>query len=42
MSVMFTLKKRGLNPVDTILTALTTYLQTNQLPPLPANPTADG
>jgi hypothetical protein len=42
MSIMFTLKKRGLNPVDTILTALTTYLQTNQLPPLPTKPTAGG
>jgi hypothetical protein len=42
MSIMFTLKKRGHNPVNTILTTLTTYLQTKQLPPLPAKLTADG
>jgi transposase len=42
MSIMFTLKKRGHNPVDTILTALATYLQTKQLPPLPGHATAGG
>ena len=35
MSVFFTLKKRGHNPVKAVLDALTTYLQTGQLPPLP-------
>jgi transposase len=42
MSIMFTLKKRGHNPVDTILTALAIYLETKQLPPLPGSATADG
>jgi transposase len=35
MSVFFTLKKRGHNPVKTIVDAITTALHTGQLPPLP-------
>lgn len=42
MSIFFTLKKRGHNPVKIIYDALTTYLKTGQLPPLPANAAADG
>ena len=42
MSIFFTLKKRGHNPVTTIYDALTVYLKTNQLPPLPTNTAADG
>ena len=41
MSIFFTLKKRGRNPINTIYDALTTYLKTGQLPPMPANVTAD-
>jgi transposase len=36
MSIFFTLKKRGRNPIQEIQAALTHYLQTQQLPPLPA------
>ncbi len=36
MSIFFTLKKRGHNPVNAVREALTAYLQTGQLPPLPA------
>ena len=39
MSLFFTLKKRGHNPLQTIQDALATYLKTGQLPPLPANQT---
>lgn len=35
MSIFQTLKKRGHNPIAVITAALTTYLQTGQLPPLP-------
>jgi hypothetical protein len=42
VSIFFTLKKRGHNPIQTICQALTTYLKTGQLPPLPQNTTADG
>jgi transposase len=42
MSIFFTLKKRGYNPINTIYSALGTYLKTGQLPPLPAIPTANG
>jgi transposase len=42
MSVFFTLKKRGHNPVATLQDALTVYLKTGQLPPLPANIAANG
>ena len=41
MGVFFTLKKRGLNPVKEVRDALTTHLQTGQLPPLPTKATAD-
>lgn len=42
MSVFFTLKKRGHNPVQTVYNALTAYSETGQLPPLPPTATADG
>lgn len=42
MSIFFTLKKRGLNPVKTIADALASYLKTGHLPPLPQKPAADG
>jgi len=42
MSVFFTLKKRGHNLVATFQDALTTYLKTGQLPPLPPNIPANG
>jgi transposase len=42
MSIFFTLKKRGHNPVKTVHDALTTYLQTGQLPPLPSKTTPNG
>jgi transposase len=42
MSVFFTLKKRGHNPVTTLQKALTVYLETGQLPPLPQNIPANG
>lgn len=42
MSIFFTLKKRGHNPVKAIRDALTSYLMTDHLPPLPATPAADG
>ncbi len=42
MSVFFTLKKRGHNPVKTLRDALTVYLQSGQLPPLPADIAANG
>ena len=42
MSLFFTLKKRGHNPVQVVQRALTTYLITGQLPPLPQKVTADG
>lgn len=42
MSIFFTLKKRGHNPVNTIYDALTAYLKTGQLPPLPTDATAHG
>jgi transposase len=34
MSVFFTIKQRGLNPVDTVKSALRRYLETGQLPKL--------
>ena len=34
MSVFFTLKQRGLNPVDTVKKALRIYIQTGKLPKL--------
>lgn len=42
MSVFFTLKKRGHNPVRAVLDALARYLQTGQLPALPAKATSNG
>jgi transposase len=42
MSIFFTLKKRGHNPIDTIFDALTIYLKTGQLPQLPTTIAADG
>jgi transposase len=42
MSIFFTLKKRGHNPVQVIHQALTIYLSTGHLPPLPPKVTADG
>ena len=41
MTVFRTLKQRGHQPLDTLLAALTTYLKTNQLPPLPEHTTPD-
>ena len=35
MSIFFTLKKRGYNPVNTVQQALSTYLETGKMPPLP-------
>ena len=42
MSIYRTLKLRGLDPTKTIAEALTTFLQTGNLPPLPAEGVADG
>jgi len=42
MSVYRTLKLRGHNPMDTIATALRTYLTTGELPPLPTPVAANG
>lgn len=42
MSVYQTLKLRGLNPLSTIVSALRTYTETGQLPPLPSANTARG
>ena len=36
MSIFRTIKKRGHHPIQTIINALDTYIQTSQLPPLPA------
>jgi transposase len=37
MSVFFTLKKRGHNPVNAVQQALVTWLETGKMPPLPQN-----
>jgi transposase len=42
MSVYRTLRLRGHDPLQTIADSLRTYLQTGQLPPLPAASTANG
>ena len=42
MSIFFTLKKRGHNPISTVYNALGIYLKTGKLPPLPAISTANG
>jgi transposase len=42
MSVYRTLQQRGHAPLKTVVDALTTYLKTGKLPPLPAKVTANG
>jgi transposase len=42
MSVSRTLKQRGHHPIQTMVAAIRTYLQTGSLPPLPAKITVDG
>ncbi len=42
MSVFFTLKKRGHNPVKAVQNALTVYLQIGKMPGLPKKTTSDG
>src|SRR4051794_178116 len=42
MSVYRTLQQRGHAPLKTVVDALTTYLRTGKLPPLPAKIAADG
>ena len=42
MSVYRTLRQRGHAPLKTVVDALTTYLKTGKLPPLPAKIAADG
>lgn len=42
MSVYRTLRLRGHDPLELIAAALRSYLQTGQLPPLPAASTANG
>src|SRR4029079_10679997 len=42
MSVLRTLKKRGLDPLQTILDALRNYATTGALPPLPDNVSSEG
>lgn len=42
MSVYRTLQQRGHAPLKTVVDALTTYLETGKLPPLPAKIAADG
>ena len=42
MSVFFSLKKRGHNPVAVIRGALTSYLETGKLPPMPGKIAPDG
>jgi transposase len=42
MSISRTLKLRGHHPVDTLVSALKTYVATGQLPPLPPPATTDG
>jgi len=42
MTVYRTLKLRGLNPTQTLASALRDYLKTGKLPPLPAAPIANG
>lgn len=42
MSVYRTLKQRGHHPLNTIVAAIRTYLQTGSLPPLPARVTENG
>jgi hypothetical protein len=42
MSVFFTIKQRGKNPVKIVKQALNTYCQTGQLPALKKLTTPDG
>lgn len=42
MSVFFTLKQRGLNPVDTVKKALKTYIKTGHLPALKESTASNG
>jgi len=42
MSVMRTLKKRGLDPMSTVVDALRTYATTGTLPPLPEKASSEG
>ena len=42
MSVYRTLQQRGHAPLWTVVDALTTYLKTGKLPPLPTKVPADG
>ncbi|MBX6314740.1 MAG: transposase, partial [Isosphaeraceae bacterium] len=42
MSVFRTLKQRGHNPVSAVLETVRSYLQTGQMPPLPAKATEIG
>ncbi len=37
MSIYRTLKKRGLNPIDTVVDALRKYVETGTVPPLPTS-----
>ena len=37
MSIYRTLKRRGLNPIDTVVEALREYVKTGELPPLPTS-----
>jgi len=41
MSIYQTLKLRGLNPLETLVAAMTQYMKTGQLPPLPDKTIAD-
>jgi transposase len=42
MSIYRTIKQRGHDPLQTITEAITTYLKTGHLPPLPTKATSDG
>lgn len=42
MSVFRTLKQRGHDPIQTVVTAIESYLLTGKLPPLPSKITSDG
>ena len=42
MSIFLTLKKRGLNPIETVRNSMTEYLKSGQLPPLPQHTTPIG
>ncbi len=42
MSIYRSLKQRGHDPITTVTNALTKYLTTGQLPPLPSKTTANG